>query len=223
MIKTIKINDELSLEIVKKKRRTLVFLYDGMEKTVLSDIKTSEFFWSKVVYDENYIVVYTRGCMVNEIPLNVEVAFSIKNKSFINLENKKIKIVLQYMFICKKYFDLTQVLQTINDNELLLVSEDEKGDLESYLTAGSDKIDSKQVIDYILDQYPCLINYTNLSGPISVVEYKKIEEEMGKRTLEFHIMPLPLECIENSHVSANNLDATNYRQIYLSEYEHNAQ
>ena len=66
------------------------------QKVVLSDLKTNDYFWSNVVFDENYVVVYSRGCMVNQIPLNIEAAYDIKEERLLDLSYKKLKVILEY-------------------------------------------------------------------------------------------------------------------------------
>lgn len=218
------IEDNLSLVVNTKKRKTVVTVIDNGEKINLADIKTNEYFWCKAVFDENYIAVYSRGCMVNNIPLKIEAAYSIKERKILNVEHKRFRVLLEYMLICKKGFDVSQVLQTINEEDLEIVEETEKDDLTRYLTAECGQITHKEVVDYILKQYPELKNYTNLSGPISVIRYKKLKEEIeditGKDCLWFHVMPLPLKYISNPKMPYHNPDADNYKQIYISEEEH---
>jgi hypothetical protein len=162
--------------------------------------------------------------MVNNIPLKIEAAYSIKDRKILSVEHKRFRVLLEYMLVYKKGFDISQVLQTINDEELEIVEETEKEDLERYLTAECGHITHKEIVGYILKQYPALEKYTNLSGPISVIRYKKltkeIEDIIGTDCLYFHIMPIPPKYISNPKVPPENPDADNYKQIYISEEEH---
>lgn len=210
-----KINDELSVEEVVKKNKTIMLLIRNGKKTVLCNMKTWDSFFCKLAYDDSYIVVYSRGTMINQISLNVEVAYSIKNGKFVNLKNKRLQTTLEYMLISRKGFDLTEVLTTINDSELGLVEADEKDDLTGYLTAGSFKVSREEVVKYILKAYPELKQYTNLSGPISVIGYKRIVEEIGNETFWFNVMPLDLELVPPPKINPAHPDAKNYEQIYI--------
>ena len=107
----VKINDNLSVKEDKRKNRTIISVIDDDKEILLSDIKTDEYFWNKWIYDDNYIVAYSRGCMVNQIQLNIEAAYSIKNKKLLDMTNKKIKVLLEYMLIAKKGFDLANHYQ----------------------------------------------------------------------------------------------------------------
>lgn len=215
--------EDLSLVVNQKKKKTVVWVVDKGIKKYLADIHTDEFFWCKAEYDENYIVVYSRGCMVNNIPLSIESAFSIKERRFLNVANKKLRTLLEYMLLCKKGFDIPLVLQTINSNDLDIVEQDEKEDLIRYVTAGCGHITHEEVVQYILKEYPVLEGYTHLSIPISVNRYRKIEREIkdvtGEDLFWFHVMPIPVEYLSTIKNVATNEDATNYKQIYISEEE----
>ena len=221
MKRTIKINDNLSIEENKKIRRTITSVIDNGERKVLADIKTNDYFWSKIVYDENYIVVYSRGCMINQIPLNIEAAYDIKEKRMLDLSNKKLKVLLEYMFISKIGFELNEVLQFINTEDLKILDEELKGDIKRRLTSANNKISDEEVLEYILKNYPILSNYRNLKGPLTVIEYKNIEDEIGKDFFRFHIMPQSLKFVENLNLEEKTEENKNYNQIYASEYKHN--
>lgn len=193
-----KINDSLSVKEAHRKNRTIISVIDGEKELLLSDIETDDYFWSEWVYDENYVVAYSRGCMVNQLPLTVEAAYSIKNKRLLNMNDKKIRELLEFMLICKKGFDLTQILTEINGNELGLLSEEEKQYLRNYLTSGNKNIDKKTIIDYILESYPSLKRYTSLKEKLSVSEYHLIEEELGDSTFWLHAIPQDLAFVETT-------------------------
>ena len=217
MKKITDINENLHVKEIIKKRRTIISVIDGDKEILLSDIKTDDYFWNKWISDDNYIVAYSRGCMVNQIPLNIEAAYSIKNKRLLNLSNKKIKVLLEYMLIAKKGFDLANVLSEINNGDLGLLSDDEKEDLNRYLTLGNRNITHSDVINYILQFYPQLEKYTGLKDKLSVSEYRSIKEDLDESTFWFHAIPqeltfLKLPCSEE--IAANG---TNYMQIYMSE------
>ena len=219
------IKEDLAVELKVKRRKTVITIIDNGVRKILADIKTNKNFYCRVRYDKNYIVAYTRGNIINKIPINVEAAYNINTRNFMGIENKRFKRLLEYMLICKKEFAFPLVLQTINDEELQIVKESEKEDLFNYLTAGSKRISRDEVIEYILSKYPVLREYTKLHGPICIIEYRKIKKEIIERTgidcFFFNIMPIPcnnsnLNICDNTYLS----DTTNYKQIYISEYEH---
>ena len=215
------INDKLWVGIDIRKKRTIISLYENGVQKILSDMETGDYFWSRTTRNKHYIVAYSRGCMVNQIPLNIDAAYSITDGKQLDLSNQKLKVLLEYMFICRKGFELAQVLATINSDDLELVDDEEKEILIKYLTAGKVSITREQVIDYILKQYPKLKEYTNLTSPISVAKYKEIARSVREETLHFHVMPQDLHKLPNVFGDMNNPDATDYMQIYISEAKQN--
>ena len=85
MEKITDIKENLQVKEIFKKGRTIISVIDDDKEILLSDIKTDDYFWNKWISDDNYIVAYSRGCMVNQIPLNIEAAYSIKNKRLLDL------------------------------------------------------------------------------------------------------------------------------------------
>ena len=212
----IKINDEISIKESRTINKTKIYIIKNNEQILLTNIKTNDYFWCKCAYDENYIVVYSRGCMVNQIPLNIESAYDIKNDKFINLKSKNIKTILEYMFISKKSFDLAVILSVINFVDSNMATPQEIDNFIKYLTFGNKKINLNDIKLYILNCYPSLKEYTNLKFPISIFKYRKLLDEIERDTFWFHIMPQNLDYIES--LDLNNQD-TNYAQIDISEYE----
>ena len=220
MKREIKVNNNLSIEENKKRKITITSIIEDGQRKILADIETDDYFWSKVIFDENYIVVYSRGCMVNQIPLNVEAAYDIKEKRMLDLSNKKLKVLLEYMFISTRGFELTDILTFINDEDLKILDEESKGDLKRILTSGNNKITDDEVIEYIISKYPILANYRNLKGPLTVIDYKNIEEEIGQEIFNFHLMPQSLKFLEQINLEDTKEDNRDYGQMYVSEYEH---
>ena len=212
------LNKGIAIEQISKRNRTIISVIVGNDKILLSDIKTNDYFWNKFVFNDTYVVAYSRGCMVNQIPLNIEAAYNIKEKRLINLD-KKTKVLLEYMMICKKGFDLANVLQEINEQDLGILDDIEKEDLRTYLTIGNKDITQEQVIDYILSTYPQLKNYTNLEGPLSVIEYRNILDKLENSTFYFHIMKQDLDLIQ-PQITPIQTTSTDYNQVNIAEYNH---
>ena len=105
---TIVIDDELLVKIEKTNRKTTVYICENGNKKLLAQVKTGDYVWANVTCDSNYVVVYSRGCMINQIPLNIEAAYNIKNRSTVNLENKKIKYYLSICLFQRKALILQQ-------------------------------------------------------------------------------------------------------------------
>ena len=214
----IKLNENLTIEQIKKRNRTIISVIDGKDKILLSDMKTNDYFWSKFVFNDTYIVAYSRGCMVNQIPLNIEAAYNVKEKRLIELD-KKTKVLLEYMMICKMGFELVNVLQEINEHDLGVLESIEKEDLRTYLTAGNKDISQEQVINHILSTYPQLKDYTNLEGPLSVVEYRNIADNLDNTIFKFHIMEQDLGFIHPQVTPVENTP-TDYNEVNITEYNH---
>lgn len=212
------LNKGIAIEQISKRNRTIISVIDGNDKILLSDIKTNDYFWNKFVFNDTYVVAYTRGCMVNQIPLNIEAAYNIKKKRLIDLD-KKTKVLLEYMMICKRGFYLTNVLQEINEQDLGILDDIEKEDLRTYLTIGNKDIPHEQVINHILSTYPQLKDYTNLEGPLSVIEYRNILDKLENQTFYFHIMEQDLGLIQSTITQTENT-TTNYNQVNITEYNH---
>ena len=193
------LNDTTSIEKKKHLKRTIITINKNSQKQVLSNLKTDDYFWSSVTFDKNYVVVYSRGCMTNQIPLNIEAAYDIKEERILDLSNKKLKVILEYMFISKRGFELTEILTFINKEDLQILDEKSKDDLKRILTIDNYDITDEEVINYILNKYPILSKYRNLKGPLSVIEYKNIEKEIGQNIFRFHLMPQNLKFIEEEN------------------------
>ncbi len=186
MVEITELRKDLKVKEVKAKNRTRIYVIDGDKEVLLSSIATDEYFWLRWAADDNYIVAYSRGCMVNQIPLTVEAAYNVKEKKVVDVSNKRIRDLLEYMLICQKGFNLAKVLSEINSNDLGLLKEEEKGDLARYLTLGNKKISHEDVVNYILKLYPQLQRYTELKDKLTVVEYRKIEEDFEDISFWFH-------------------------------------
>ncbi|MGM9882050.1 MAG: hypothetical protein ACI31S_04335 [Bacilli bacterium] len=164
-------------------------------------VKTEDYVWTYVTGDNNYIVVYSHGCTINQIPLNIGVAYNIKNRSTVNLENKKVKVLLEYMFISKKGFDIATVISFINNKDLEVTEKEEVEDFIYYLTSGNKDVTYSEILDYVLKAYLELTKYMNIKEKMSIVEYRQIVEEFDTNILRFHIMPQVVEELPNCQIN----------------------
>lgn len=208
MDKITSINNNLKVKEVFIPERTIISVTDDNREILLSDVRTNRYFWNKWISDENYIVAYSRGCMFNQIPITIEAAYSIKEKRLLDLSDKRIKMLFEYMLIVKKGFGLDNVLSEINNSDLGLLNEEEKFRLHEYLTFGNKSITHSDIINYILYYYPELNNYTGLRNKLSVLEYRNIEDSLSESIFWFHIMPQELIPNENG-----------FKEVYMSEQE----
>ena len=187
------INEEIELVNIKKFGKTTTMLFIKGNTIFLCEVKkTNDYFWVDYGSNENYIVVYSRGCMVNQIPLKVEAVYDIKNKKRIPV-TKKNKAIFEYMCVSKKGIDVGVVLEFLNDNKLGIAEQEEIEDLTRYLTAGNEDITKEDIKAHILNAYPVLEKYINMTSPLSVKEYRKILDETGVEVCRLHIMPNPLK------------------------------
>ncbi len=186
-----RINSRVQVERnIRMKTTAISVIVDG-EKTVLADMKTNDYFWLKYEHNDRYIVVYSRGCMVNQIPLKVEAAYDIKNEKVVEIKRKN-QVILEYMLIGKKQFEIGTILEFINDCLLNVASKEETEDFKRYLTAENPNITRERIKEYIISCYPVLSMYCDYDYIITVMEYREIMEKLGNN-LCFHIMPEALD------------------------------
>lgn len=190
MKEIINVNDSLSIEKNKTKNRTILTLRRSDKDIVLSNLKIDEFFWSGFLYDENYIIVFSRGCMVNQIPLTIECAYNIKTNTLIDVKNnRQLCSDLEQMYIDKTSFELYMILPLINKNNLNIAYQEEIDKVKNYLTNGNIDISDEEIKEYILRCYPSLSNYTNLDANLNLIQYRNIVEELGRRYISLHKIP----------------------------------
>lgn len=186
----ININDSITIEINKKFGRTIITLNKNGKKEVLSSLKTNDYFWSDIKFDENYIIIYSRGCMVNQIPLKIECAYNIKTDTILDVQkDKKLANELDYMFISKQGFDIETTLSVINSSNLEASDNEDVKNMIKYLTNGNNNITKEEVINYIIKAYPLLLRFSQIETSITVMDYKMILKEFDSSCLYFHKMP----------------------------------
>lgn len=186
--------------------RKKIFIYHDDMEILLADVKKiTGAFCTRTVYDDNYIVVYSRGDMSNQIPLYIEAAYNIKNKSIVNLSDNKIRLLLEFMLICKKPIDVGVILEYINNFPLEIAEKDDIRDFVRYLTGGNNEISREEIIEYILDNYPELENYMNYTNKPSVIQYRNILNSFGRRYFNFHIMP---QIVDLSQIEKRRVQST---------------
>ena len=182
------IREGIMLEINKKIIKTIVsIIVDGNKVQLCKVDDTDENFWVGYSFNENYLVVYSRGCMANQIPLKVEAVFDITNKRVISVTNKN-KVIFEYLCIVKKGICLPVVLEFLNDSKLEVCDEDEVLDFVRYITAGNTDIANDAIKAYILKKHPFLEKFMDIQKPLTVKEYRKLVADQPE-ILKFHIMP----------------------------------
>lgn len=200
------INNNLIVETkIADNNKTIISIYENGNKKILSELNTNDYFWGYVVNDENYIVVYSRGCMINQIPLNIEAAYNIKEQQLVELSDKN-KTLLENMLISKKSFNISTILSYLNIDELEITHKNEIIDFVSYITSGNSKINRESIIEYILNEYPELENYMYLDEPIYTIEYNKLNNQV----LHFHAMP---QIINSNNDEKIKLKTKKYKRL----------
>ena len=200
MINTVKINDELYIELNKKNNETIISIINNNLKIVLSKMKTDCTFSTNFVYDKNYIVIYSKGSSINNIPLNIEVVYDIKRNITINLSDNKIKNIFKNILIYKRGFNLVDILSSLNTFYIDTDDDDDvHNNFRTYITSNNKNISDEEFINYVISNYPKLKKYIGL-GVIPYSIYSKIEDDFGTDTLWFNIMPQDVLLIGNDIV-----------------------
>lgn len=220
----ININDSITIEINKKFGKTIITLNKNEQKEVLSNLKTNDYFWSDVKFDENYIIIYSRGCMVNQIPLKIESAYNIKTDTILDVQkDKKLATELDYMLISKQGFDIGTTLSVINSSNLEVADNKDVENMIKYLTNGNNNITREEVINYIVKAYPLLSRFSQIETPLTVMDYKMILKEFGSSYLYFHKMP---QIIDSSINKLKKVKEPMHRSIsvlkVMAEYDKKA-
>ena len=186
-----RINSKVKVERNQRMLTTQISVIANGERTVLADLKTNEYFWLKYEKNERYIVVYSRGCMVNQIPLKVEAVYDIEKQKVVELK-KSNRVIFEYMVLFAKRFELATVLEYVNDNVLNIASQEETADFHRYITAGNPNITREQVKEYVFKNYPVFIAYADYDYIVTVMEYRALTENLGNE-FAFHIMSNALD------------------------------
>lgn len=195
-----RINEDLVLEqeeLYSEKdmsTRTIITLVVNGERYVLINVKTSDGLSADVIYDENYVVAYTRGSMAMPMPEKIECAYDIKNKGFVYL-NKNAREKLEAMYISAKSISLKTMLAIING---YAVPEKKKGEIREaidYLKGGNENISDEEVIEYIFKKHPELREFSHYKNPLTIYEYEDIVERIGETVYFLHIMPQRLDSV----------------------------
>lgn len=215
MSEIIKINDNVNVEIKKIKDRTIIILDRMGERVILSDLKTSDTFTCLVVRDDNYVVVYSKGCMMNQIPLVIECAYNIKTDTILNTKkNPKLAENLEMMLISKRCFNIIPIILWLNEKVDDLQSVDDIYDFIIYLDNGNEDIRRDEIVSYVLNECPILKNYLN----IKELDCEKAIEEIGGEYLFFHKMPQIVDT-EEDKAQVFNVLATRKRKPYIISEE----
>ena len=192
MVKTTKLENGLSIVEQTKDGVKRIYVKEGNNTKLLSKDEVFEGYYHDYAYDDSYIVTYSRGSMACPAPLVIKAAYNIQLQKTMKLNNK-MRNVFEYMLVCKKGFDMDVVLTEINGRDLGLIKSGAEQALHDYLTSGNSDITHQEIVDYVLKEYPALAKYTSLDPFITLVDYRKMKEDLGSDYFRFRAMPQEVE------------------------------
>ena len=208
------IRKDLSIEHSQDKKKDVIKVIDAKKEHILSELISASYVWNKWIFNEDYIVAYIHdngNVLINGV-------YDIQSKSLVTL-TPTTRFAIEYMFLSRRQFDLGQVLAEINEQDLKLLSEEEKGFLRRYLTLNNPRITNQQVIDYILLKYPSLENYRNIREVLTVARYREIQKELENPYFFFHAMPQRVENCQFEEITKVEKLPYDPTSIYTAEYE----
>ena len=214
MIMRHNIRKDLAIEHFQDKKKDVIKVLDENKEHILSELISTSYVWNKWIFNEDYIVAYIN----NNGSILINGVYDIQDKSLITL-NPSIRFAIEYMFLSRRQFDLGQVLAEINEQDLKLLSEEEKGFLRRYLTLNNPRITTQQILDYILSKYPSLNNYRNIKEVLTVARYREIQKELDNPYFVFHAMPQRVENCQFEEISKVEKLPYDPTSIYSAEYE----
>lgn len=181
-----------------KTQTEVIIINDGEERhlgTLLSD----DYYTESIVYNNDYVIFYAKGCMVNQIPLTVNEVYEIDTNKFIDLSGYYLSRIFESMFITKRIFDFSTVASVLT-SQVLVADKNEIDDLITYLLNGNlgDDANSNYLIaaEYILNQFPQLKDMVSLNNCNSIHQALKWLHEQEKTygdSFALHSMPTKLE------------------------------
>lgn len=190
-------SDKLIVVVDKKRKREIISIYYNNEKTLLEDYYNDGIGDVVLRFDKDFIyTLYSYNFKYlsyqdNKPNLHIKSIYSIKDKKKVSLkDDNNLRNLFDYIYAKNETFPLPFVLELINDCRLNIISFEILNDsIISYLTNDNTDISTQDIKLYILNCYPKLKKYTNLSSPFSILDYYKIEEDLGKNNLSFNKMP----------------------------------
>ena len=191
------INENVELVLFERYFSTSAILYVDNKVLRLCKVDgTNGGFFVSYGYNENYLVVFSRGTIGNSIPLTVEAVYDLVNNRVVKVTEKNSKI-FEYMCVCKKSIEPDVILEFLNDNKLELVEPCEVEDFIRYVTAENSDISKEEIKAYVLKEYPYFKDYMNFETTFTVKQYKSVIKNF-KETIWLHIMPNALKAEELS-------------------------
>ena len=204
-----KINENLSIKKVTTHITTTISIIEDEIETVLKRMGTNYAFSCNYIYNNDYIVVYSRGSMANQIPLEIETVYDIKNKECIEPLTPEIKNAIEYMLVCRKTLDMNAVLLVLNKTDLGNLNQEntEKvNKLINYLTSGNEDISIEQIKEYILKEKPELKEYTNLEGHMNIEKFIELLNKVNSIDLFIHSIPQDINYLKKGNAMIKKIE-----------------
>ena len=173
-------------------KKTAIYLEYRGNKHLLSEMTTTDTFGLHYTYDTNYVVVYSRDCMYNQIPLTIEAVYDLVNDKLLKL-SKNNRQLFEFAYVTKAIFSESVILQYINEVDLQITTPEEIEEFKKYITGGNSDISKKDVIAFILKEYPIFEKYIDIGAPLTLIQYRKITEAFKDESISFHIMTQALK------------------------------
>ncbi|MBP5684718.1 MAG: hypothetical protein J6X02_05640 [Bacilli bacterium] len=151
----------------------------------------------KYKYNDYYLIIYTCNHQSYGMPPVVEAIYDIKNDKIINpVEEYQLTYAIEDMLLYQRKFDVNVIIQAINpEHNLGLCTEDELFELFDYIRGDNIYISDEEAIEYILKTYPILNQYTNLTKPLTVLEYHTLFKDYS--SFYFNSMPQNVDYLSN--------------------------
>ena len=177
--------------------RHKIVVLDNNEDILLSDIIEKKHKINAWTLNHLFVVNYTVDNFgYDNYIINVESVYDINNHRLLDLSNSKVKSAIEHMLFKKESFSLAHILQEINEVDLQILNDDEKTELNDYLTSGNKKLDHNRVVNYLLSYFPEFKEYDSINHPLTVTEYRNIAKALKKETFELPTITQNLAFLE---------------------------
>ena len=184
-----KVNLKYSLVEELKNGVYNISVTDGRLTENLGSLSENMYEYGNYGKNKDYLVIFSNKLENNH---SAKFAFDLNNGCKIDLSDERILTYIENMFI-EKWFDLAVILSVLNPDSEGLVTEGEKESLINFISSNNKEINENEITEYILEQYPELNEYRNLSGIITAARYRNMINRLGLYNMSFYAMPQRIE------------------------------
>ncbi len=130
----------------------------------------------KYKFNDYYLIVDSCNYRTYGMPPVIEAIYDIKNDKMINPEDYyQLTYAIEDMLLYQRKFSVNVIIQAINPRcNLQICKEEELFELFDFLKGDNINISNEDAIKYILNAYPILNQYTNLTKPLTVLEFNSL-------------------------------------------------